>query len=330
MIQTQSPTRVDLAGGTLDCWPLYPLVGNCVTVNLAIDIYTGCQLQPFDSKKIEVEISDLNYRAEFSNLTELLASSAADLKLVRHILDYFRPTEGFHLKTYSQSPVGGGLGGSSSLCISLIKAFCQWQKINKSLPEMVTLASHIEAKIIHSPTGTQDYFPAIQPGLNVIHYTCDGARLERLNVDLKGFAENLLLVYTGKAHHSGINNWQVIKAVVEGDKTTLAALREISLIALDTAEVCRRGQWGQLPQLFRSEFDSRVKLAKAFSSPEIERLKKLVCGLGAEAVKICGAGGGGCVLVWAAPDLHERISAECPKNGFQPIRIRPVTGLATR
>lgn len=325
MIKMQSPTRVDLAGGTLDCWPLHLFVGDCVTVNLAIDVYTGCEMESFDTtKEIHLEIRDLNYKKSFTDLRELMSNTDREILLVQKILEHFKPEYGFRLETYSDSPVGGGLGGSSSLCISLIKAFNEKRHVIMSPHEMVELAHNLEAKVIKSPTGTQDYFPAILAGLNVIHYKVEGIKLETLNVPLETFAEKMLLVYTGKAHHSGINNWQVIKSVIDGDETTICALKEIARIADDTAEACRKEQWERLPQLFRSEFDSRVKLTPSFSSPEIEMLKKLVVQAGGQAVKICGAGGGGCVLVWADKARHEGISEACQKNGFRVIKTRPV------
>ena len=90
------------------------------------------------------------------------------------------------------------------------------------------------------------------------------------------------------------------------------------------AIVCRQQAWDKLPELFRSEFDSRIKLTTSFSSPEIEKLRKIVMQEGAQAVKICGAGGGGCVFVWADPSRHEGITETCQKSGFQVIKMQPV------
>lgn len=326
MITTKSPTRVDLAGGTLDCWPLYLFVGDCVTVNLSIDIFTGCELTELQTQNVDIEVTDLKYKSSFKNIDHFFKSSDRELLLLQKIIEYFHPKNGFRLRTYSQSPMGGGLGGSSSLCISLIRAFNQLQGVRLTTQEMVTLASNLEAKVILSPTGTQDYFPAIEPGLNIIHYTANGPKLEPCRRDLSDIARSMFLVYTGKSHHSGINNWQVIKSLIDGDVEVLSALKKIAHIANDTAEVVRNGKWQELPALFRSEFDSRVKLAKAFSSPEIDDLKKTVLDLGAEAVKICGAGGGGCVIVWAESKYHERMFEACLKKGYQPIKMNPVIG----
>lgn len=324
MIRVKSPTRVDLAGGTLDCWPLHLFVGDCVTVNMAIDIYTGCDLEPRADKKVSLEIQDLRYKKEFSDLESMLGSSDRELLLVQKVLEYFQPTYGFNLKTYSQSPVGGGLGGSSSLCISLIRAFCQMHDADLSADQAVHLAHNLEAKVIATPTGTQDYYPALLSGLNILHYRADGIQVENVPYAHEVFSQNMMLMYTGKSHHSGINNWQVIKSVIEGDKTTLQHLKEIARISADTAEACRQGEWSRLPDLFQREYNARIKLAPAFTSPEIEKLTKIVFESGGTAVKICGAGGGGCVMVWVEQHLHERISLACQKSGFQTLKALPV------
>ncbi len=327
ILAIQSPTRVDLAGGTLDCWPLYLFVGDCVTVNLAIDVTTGCELEPLAKPTVEIEMTDLNFRRSFENARALFSANDPELKLVQTISEYFysnsKSTSGFRIKTYSQSPVGGGLGGSSSLCISLIKAFCSWLDIKLSLYEMVTLASNLEAKVIRTPTGTQDYFPAIQSGFNLIHYSAAGVRLEQLPIPVEPIFDHLILVYTGRAHHSGINNWEVIKSVIDGDAKTLAALKDIAKVSDRVANACREQKWNLMPDLFQQELEARIRLTASFTSPEIEQLKRLTVEHGAQAIKICGAGGGGCVLVWAERSQHERIRQECRKNGFQPINIRP-------
>ena len=82
-ITKQSSTRVDLAGGTLDCWPLYLLVGDCVTVNLAISISTRAILEEREDAQIEVDVRDLKYKKTFKNLNEFMDCQDADLRLVQ-------------------------------------------------------------------------------------------------------------------------------------------------------------------------------------------------------------------------------------------------------
>ncbi len=321
----KSPTRVDFAGGTLDCWPLYLLVPGCQTINLSLSISTFVELEPRTDSQIRIEVVDLGFIRNFSHLDELLADTSPELQLLQAHLAHFRPTLGFVLRTRSESPVGGGLGGSSSLCISLIKAFSSWLDLSLTAAETVQLAANLEAQVLRKPTGTQDYFPALKPGLGLIEYGPWGFRHRLLPFPKDLFAECMTLVYTGQPHHSGLNNWQVIKAAVEGEARTLRCLEDLRTVAQEMGEACVGGHWGRLPQLFDREFEGRIALSEAFVSSEILRLKELALKQGADAVKICGAGGGGCVMIWSSSLKKASLWEACQQEGFQPLAASPVT-----
>ena len=324
IIKKSSSTRVDFAGGTLDCWPLYLLVDSCVTINLSISVSTHVQLEPRSGPEVEVHIKDLKYRRSFKDLNEILECRDEALTLVQRQLAFWRPKQGFFLETSSESPVGGGLGGSSSLSISLIKAFSEWTNTKLDVYEAVNLSHNIEAQVLGKMTGTQDYFPALVPGLNVIHYTPMGPKLETIPTEPKFWNEHLTLVYTGQPHHRGLNNWQVIKASLDKDKPTLDALRDIRDVAAQMYNEIHKKNWSALPKLFDEEFKARVRLSKSFSSPEIERLRALALKSGAQAVKICGAGGGGCVLIWSEPSRKAEVEAACRAQGFVVLDAKAV------
>lgn len=327
-IHIKSPTRVDLAGGTLDLWPLYLFVGGASTVNVAIDIYTHAIIESLDNGRVMLDSKDLNLQKDYKNLTEALADTDPRMILLQTQLRYWQPKQGFKLTTQSDSPVGGGLGGSSSLTISIMKAFAQFTgRSFKDSHEMVHTAHNIEAEILNALTGTQDYYPAVSGGLNILKYNYDGITQEVLPIENSPLAQHFLLVYTGKTHHSGMNNFEVMKGAVAKDARTVQALKDIRVIADKTEKVVRESRWSDLPELFRQEFEARVRLAPAFTSPEIEKLNELSLQNGAHAVKICGAGGGGCVLVWTPENKKEGVASACQKAGFQVLATRPVNPL---
>lgn len=324
-IVVKSPTRVDLAGGTLDLWPLYLFINGASTVNVAINIYTVAEITPHADSTVILESADLKLKKVYANLQEALSDPDPQMILLQTQLRYWMPQQGFALKTSSQSPVGGGLGGSSSLTISLMKAFAQFcGKPFRDVHQMVHVAHNIEAEILNTPTGTQDYYPAASGGLNILRYNYDGISQEVLPVAQTPLAEKFMLVYTGKAHHSGLNNFEVMKDSVVKDPETLQALRDLKTIAIETEQAIRGGRWNDLGALFKREFEARVRLAPEFSSPEINKLAEVSLQNGAEAVKICGAGGGGCVLVWCPPQNQEGVARACQKAGFQVMDAKPV------
>jgi D-glycero-alpha-D-manno-heptose-7-phosphate kinase len=192
---------------------------------------------------------------------------------------------------------------------------------------MVHSAHNIEAEILNTPTGTQDYYPAASGGLNILRYGYNGIEQEVMDVTKTPLSEKFMLIYTGKAHHSGLNNFEVMKDAVAKDPGTIQALRDLKVIAIETEHAVRSGNWNELGNLFKREFEARVRLAPEFSSPEIRRLSELSLQNGAEAVKICGAGGGGCVLVWCPPEKKQGVADACQKAGFQVMGAQPVNPL---
>lgn len=324
-IKIFSPTRVDLAGGTLDMWPLYNFVGGAKTVNVAIDVYSQVEIKRTSGNEVRIESKDLGYAKTFPNVDALLASSEPQLTLYKPLLAYFKPVNGFHLMTASQSPVGAGLGGSSSLVISMMKAFYTF--LGESIPashEAVHIAHNMEAQILNTPTGTQDYYPAFSGGLNILNYNLKDIQQKVVPIRNTPLKEHFLLVYTGKAHHSGINNFEVLKSAVAKDTRVMSALNSLKDVAEKTAQVCLANEWGKLPDIFEQEYKYRVQLTEHFSSPEIRQIKEISQKIGQSQVKICGAGGGGCVLVWTAPEVRSRIIKECQIQGFQILNSQPV------
>ena len=321
-LEVKSPTRVDLAGGTLDCWPLYLFLGDPVTINVAIDIFTHAHLQERSDKSIELHSHDLGARKVYANLQACLTDADPSFELVRAHLKYWKPQKGFSLSTRSESPIGGGLGGSSSLCITLLKAFSKWLAKPLSDDEMVRVASHIEAQILLKPTGTQDYFPPIHGGVCFIQYGVPGPKVEVKRVDPELFRDRFLLVYTGRSHHSGINNWQVIKQWLDGDQNTRASLARLAEVSSQMKSALTENRVADLPDIFKREYEARTALSEGFSSPEIRKLSEIASAHGAVA-KICGAGGGGCVLIWCPDRQIEKVKAALSQTEFQILPTKP-------
>jgi D-glycero-alpha-D-manno-heptose-7-phosphate kinase len=190
---------------------------------------------------------------------------------------------------------------------------------------MVELAHNLEARQLMTPTGTQDYYPAITGGINILNYKETGISQEIFKEEnVKSFEDRFLLVYTGCSHHSGMNNFEVLKNVVSKQSMTIKALIAIKQVAEEMAVKVRVGQWDKLTDLFIREYESRVMLASAVLSPEITKLNEIAKRAGAEAVKICGAGGGGCVMVWCPLGKKNSIAEVILSEGFQVLKAKPV------
>ena len=93
-IHAQSPCRVDLAGGTLDIWPLYLFHENAVTVNFAVDRYTSCDIITRDDRKIIIRSADQKAEEMFDDFEALRSARNSKLPLLAYIVRFFRPETG--------------------------------------------------------------------------------------------------------------------------------------------------------------------------------------------------------------------------------------------
>ena len=317
MAKAICPTRIDLAGGTLDLWPIYAILGKAYTINFAIDLYAHVDLEKRSDSTVHLKLTDLHYQKTFSSLQDVLMSSDKEIGLIKEVLKHFKPDFGFDLHVKTMSPMGAGLGGSSSLLMGLLEVFHQALKKKPSFLSCVNLARNIEAHFLGQPTGTQDYFiPLLKKGIVLISYDLEGIKWKHLQTPAI-VKDKCLLVYTGRSHQSGWNNWRVLKDFIDGDKKTKKVLESIAEVSKEVHARLLNQKLDNLEELFNEEFLARMSLTEAFSSPEIEELRK--CIPTSSAIKICGAGGGGCVMIWT--DEKEAISEICHQKGYQVLDI---------
>src|SRR5579883_3495133 len=214
-IIAQAPCRVDLAGATLDIWPLYLFHENAVTVNFAVNRYTQASIEPRAGSRITIRSTDLKRECSYDSLEHLLGAKRHDLPLPAEVIRFFRPEAGFHLETGSESPAGAGISGSSALIIAATSAFNRWLGRGYSIEKLREISQNIEARVIRVPTGCQDYYPAMYGGVSAIELDCAGVHHSHLAVDPEELERRVVLAYTGAPRNSGINNWEVTKAHVD-------------------------------------------------------------------------------------------------------------------
>src|SRR5258708_15203310 len=252
-IVAKAQCRVDLAGGTLDIWPLYLHHANAVTVNFAIDRYTTCDIE---TRPGPITLRSLDQKAEesFDSLDELRAARKHRLPLLARVLRFFSPAEGLTMETHSESPAGGGIAGSSSLIIAICSALNRLTNSGHNLEKIREIAQNIEAQIIRVPTGAQDYYPALYGGVSAIELGCAGIRRVCIPVDPVELSERTVLAYTGQPRESGINNWEVTKAYIDGDRKVQRNFERITAIANAMRAAVGQGDWEEAGRLLREEW----------------------------------------------------------------------------
>lgn len=295
IIESSAPTRVDLAGGTIDIWPLYLFHTGATTVNFAVNLLAKCRIETRDDDKIIIESRDRKKRVEtnLSHIDEL--ANDRELELVSKLVHFFRPETGIHLITESEAPAGAGLAGSSALNIACIGALNRL--VGNRYPEkkFIPIAANIESTVIRVPAGFQDYYSAFYGATSCIHFGFDGIVREELKVDANVLESRIAICYTGEPRLSGTNNWEIFKNHIDGNKELFDLFEGIRDSAIVMREALIANDWKTVSRVMFDSHPERKKLAPNITTPQMDMLIEKAMNNGAEAVKVCGAGGGGCI-----------------------------------
>jgi D-glycero-alpha-D-manno-heptose-7-phosphate kinase len=314
-----------MAGGTLDIWPLYLYHLGAVTVNFAIDRYASCVVETRGDSKIVLRSLDLRREESFRSLEALRAAPQYRLPLPALVVRYFAPETGLDISTHSEAPAGAGISGSSALMIALTSAMNRLNGARRPLEKLREIAQNIETQVIRVPTGCQDYYPALYGGVSAVELTEAGVRRQPIAVDFEELNQRAVLAYTGAPRNSGTTNWEVIKAHLDGDRAVHRNFDRIASIAAAMRLALERADWAETARLLRDEWVHRRRNAPGISTPLIDRLVAVTRKAGAQAAKVCGAGGGGCVFFLVERGAGACVAAAIEREGAQvlPVRIAP-------
>lgn len=313
--------RVDLAGGTLDIWPLGLFHPGARTVNVAVDLAVSVGLRPSGGayRVIQGEsVVEAPDAGELARLPEAaligVAAAALDLPPFEAILA-------------SESPRGGGLGASSAMTVAFLAAAEEAFGRPASPPaQRVALARDLEARLMGLPTGIQDHYPALLGGALEIRPLPGGERVRRLDVDLERLGGSLVVVYSGQSHFSAGNNWQVVRRRLEAEPEVTGLFEGIAATAAELAPALEAGDLPRVGELMSREWSFRRRLAEGISTPVLEALLSAASAAGAWGGKACGAGGGGCLALLCPPERRDAVAAALGGAGGQVLNASP-TGL---
>src|SRR3954451_17354560 len=91
-IVAHASCRVDLAGSTLDMWPLYLFHPGAVTVNFAVNVLTRCRVSPLPGRRIEFKSLDTGREESFTNFDALCAARHFRHPLAGYLARFFFAT----------------------------------------------------------------------------------------------------------------------------------------------------------------------------------------------------------------------------------------------
>ncbi len=311
-VRAKTPTRIDLAGGTLDLWPIHHILDHKATVNVGVTL--DAEVEISESIDANFHFSSQDQGSVFSG-NFAAACTSRELPLLGLLLKAFwrEDLPRLTIVTSAKSPAGAGLGGSSCLGIAVGGALWKARQQAEGAPEisedqLVRTVQDVEARLIAAPTGVQDYWGGLRGRVNILTFPFGRVDVETLPPSkLAGLTDELLLCYSGKSRASAINNWEIFKRLFDGDRELLAIFNDIGSAAEQVALAVREGDLGKALFLSQIEWDLRVKLWPNIETPETKRLDQAGRQAGARFTRVCGAGGGGVMAVFAPKAAREAV-----------------------
>jgi D-glycero-alpha-D-manno-heptose-7-phosphate kinase len=318
-IHASAPTRIDLAGGTLDIWPLYLFHEGAQTLNAAISLRASCDVRSRPDRRVVIISEDSDERVEVDHWSQLRDNH--DLRLLGRLLHFFQ-AEGLEMRTRCESPVGAGIAGSSALNIAVCGALNAWSGGHRTADEIFQIAMNVEAQAIDVPTGAQDYRPAYFGGISAVELGVSGVRRVAIDVRPEDLQQRIALAYTNASRNSGINNWDVTKRHIDGDKGVQRSFARIRDIAAAMRTALERRDWPEVGRQIGAEWTNRKQLAPGVTTPEIDVMLAVASAAGAVSGKVCGAGGGGCLFCFAEPEVIPAVRQALASAGARVLDFR--------
>lgn len=326
-VTATAPTRVDLAGGTLDLWPIHNLLTHKATINVAISLNATVTVESspdklFHLKSLDQKTSD---SGSFQDVCKSKTLGLLGLLLSAAWREDLPPVT---ISTSALSPAGAGLGGSSCLAVTTLKALfkareaCEKGFQDPSEEQLVRTAQDVESLVIHAPTGVQDYWGAVRGGINILSYPFGSIEVETFpstvwhDDDFK-----LICCYSGKSRASAINNWEIFKRIFDGDKDLLKKMEEIGSEAFECATAFRQKRWQEVIRASEREWKLRCKLWPAIETVETRAIDEAARSAGAYFSRVCGAGGGGVMAIFAPTPKAAEVCSQITRVGGQVLDV---------
>jgi D-glycero-alpha-D-manno-heptose-7-phosphate kinase len=316
-LYARAPGRIDFGGGGTDVAP-YCVEHHGIVVNAAIDYYAYATLEPRDDRQIHLHAIDLGKREAIAGIDEIRLEG--DLDLIKACIRRAAPSGGFSLSTYSEIPLGSGLSSSAAIAVVVCAICTQYEHGRFDQAQMAQMAAAAERDDLNHWTGKQDQFAAAMGGWSFLEFVGDEAPREPAPLSeptLRQLEKNLLLVFTGKAHLSGDIHLDILADYKNRTGTVLPGMHGLKEVGRRMREALKAGDLNAFAALLNENWKYHQMLHPTCATPELQHFIDAGLQSGALGAKVCGAGGGGCVVYLADDNQKPRLAAALRRIGGQ-------------
>jgi D-glycero-alpha-D-manno-heptose-7-phosphate kinase len=334
IVRATAPLRISFVGGGTDFPHYYDRHGGAV-VSATIDHCARADVAVREDRQVTIRSLDLGHLVEYHLEQGPVYDGLMDLpKAAIHRLG---AETGIDVAIASDAPPGSGLGGSSALVTACVGALAALEGSAMSRSEVAHVAYAIEREDLDIAGGWQDQFAAAFGGFNLLEFSSQGVAVTPLRLDEPAIAElrsHLLLCYTGHVRTDlGLIDAQ-IRMYAEGREETIVGMKQLHEMAYELRDALEAVDVRSLGGLLREAYESKKRMnPRIAEGTPIERLLQAAEAAGAAGGKICGAGGGGYLLLACEPSRQPAVRAALEAHGgritefaFRPVGVEATAG----
>lgn len=308
IIITQTPFRISFLGGGTD-FPEYfnqyggAVLGTAINQHLYVSLNS---LEQLLNKRIRLTYAQLEQVEQPHDLKHPIAKQI--LKNNNHITN-----NGFiDIHTYADLPAASGVGSSSSFTVGLLNALHSLEAKPVCPEKLAKQAITIEREELQAAGGWQDQIFAAYGGLNLIKFSDRNFSLTPIELSterIKALETSMLIFFTGLTRNSAEIQKTAMNFKQKQKCETLHKMRELANEAykLLLANKPTDEMVAEFGRLIHESWLLKYSLAKNISDEKINLMYKTAREAGAFGGKICGAGGGGFLLLIVPHDKKANV-----------------------
>jgi len=313
IIRARAPLRIGMAGGGTDVEPYASERGGRV-FNATIDKYAYCTIVPNNTDRLS--IVSLDYGTFEAPLDGGPLRYDGNMDLIKAVSNHFGITDGYDVFIHSDAPPGSGLGGSSTVIVSILGAVTEWRGEGLNEYELAELAFSLEREELGLKGGKQDQYAAVFGGFNLMEFGTAGVRVNKVrlkNDTINELQYCSLLCYTGNSRESA----NIIEAQMKGygDGRNTDALDASKRLASEGRNALMRGNVKEFGEMLNEAWAQKKRFTQDVTNNSLDRYYKAAMESGAVGGKISGAGGGGFMYFVCEYDKKHIVAKNLKKMG---------------
>ncbi len=301
-VRASAPLRISFVGGGTDFPHYFERHGGAV-LSATIDHEVRVAIAPRDDRQIRVRSLDLGRLVEY-HLDEGPEYDGV-LDLAKAAIARIGVNGGLDVAIRSEAPAGSGLGGSSALVTALLAALAALHGAHMTADDLARLAYAVERDDLRIAGGWQDQYAAAFGGCNLLEFAPGSVAVTPVRADpavMERLRRNLLLCYTGGVRRNvGLIDAQ-IELFEQGREETILGMKQLHEMAFAMRDALEDGDPDRLGGMLHEAFEAKQRMNPHIAEDTpIEAMLTAARQAGAAGGKICGAGGGGYLMVYAVP-----------------------------